>query len=161
MTAIYCKNIEEPSFMPRLQAFCREAALLCHITENEILSLTLTDNVEIRSLNRLYRDKDKATDVLSFCMDDKEEAWPETDDDESPKELGDIIISVEMVKENAQYFKVTEEEELKRLIIHGMLHLTGKDHATNNSDEPMLCEQEAILGKLKHIRLQEGREELF
>lgn len=58
---------------------------------------------------------------------------------------GDIIISLDTVKENSSYFKVAYEEELKRVLIHGILHLKGLDHETNNEDEDMLILQEKIV----------------
>jgi len=61
---------------------------------------------------------------------------------------GDIIISLDSVYENAKYFVVNKEEELKRVIIHGILHLKGYDHATNEKDEEMLIFQEEILKRI-------------
>jgi probable rRNA maturation factor len=58
---------------------------------------------------------------------------------------GDIVISLDALRENAGFFKVSEDEELRRLIIHGILHLAGNDHASNDPGEPMLVKQENIL----------------
>jgi rRNA maturation RNase YbeY len=65
---------------------------------------------------------------------------------------GDIVISLETLKTNAAYFHVDEDEELRRLIIHGILHLAGFDHPTNNPEEPMLVLQEKILSNGEKIQ---------
>ena len=62
--------------------------------------------------------------------------------------LGDILICPEVLKRNAASFNVPEEEELRRLLIHGVLHLSGENHSTNDPTEPMLVHQERILSKL-------------
>lgn len=109
-------------------------------------SLHFVTDDEIRELNRTYRDKDEPTDVLTFAFNDGDE-FPEID--EETKDLGDIFISLESMRRNAESFSVEPEEELKRLIIHGLLHLSGKDHETNDfSSEPMLIEQEELMKRL-------------
>jgi probable rRNA maturation factor len=107
------------------------------------LSLLFCNNACIRSLNSRYRKKEEATDVLSFVLG-------ETDGERFLP--GDIVISLEMVRENADYFKVSPDEELRRLLIHGILHLGGMDHATNDKEEPMLMLQEKLLYELSDIR---------
>jgi probable rRNA maturation factor len=69
----------------------------------------------IRKLNRQYRRKDKATDVLSFCFGDCDL-------------LGEVYISLQRVKVQARRYGVSYESELKRLLVHGLLHLVGYDH---------------------------------
>jgi probable rRNA maturation factor len=113
------------------------------------LSLLFCGNSYIKSLNAQYRGKDEATDVLSFPLG-------ETTQDENGKSRylsGDIVISLETLTENARYFAIDEDEELRRLLIHGILHLDGMDHETNNETELMLCLQEKILAKFagEHI----------
>jgi probable rRNA maturation factor len=113
------------------------------------LSLLFCGNSYIKSLNAQYRSRDEATDVLSFALG-------ETMQDENGKSRylsGDIVISLVTLKENARYFATEEDEELRRLLIHGILHLDGMDHQTNNETEPMLCLQEKILAKFagEHI----------
>lgn len=108
------------------------------------LSLLFCNNAYIRSLNARYRDKDEATDVLSFAL-------AETAEDAGGERRylpGDIVISLEALEENARYFRVSQDEELRRLLVHGILHLDGQDHGTNESGEPMLCLQESILAGL-------------
>ncbi|GHV87647.1 hypothetical protein AGMMS50267_00070 [Spirochaetia bacterium] len=112
--------------------------------ENWDLSILLCNDVYIRRLNAQYRDKDEATDVLSFNLGETV-----TGEGGERRYLpGDIVISLETLGENARYFGVREDEELRRLVIHGILHLDGMDHETNERGEPMLCLQETVLAAL-------------
>ncbi len=105
------------------------------------LSLVLCSDSFIRELNSMYRQKDEATDVLSFTQS--------LDNIGGRIYAGDIIISLDSVKRNAELFGVSVDEEFKRVIIHGILHLSGMDHTTNDTMEPMLIKQEQILHSLK------------
>ena len=82
----------------------------------------VSDN-KIRQLNRRYRGIDKATDVLSF---------PSGNDDDV--ELGDIVVSVEKASVQARQNGLTMEQEIAQLILHGLLHLCGYDHETDNGE---------------------------
>lgn len=105
------------------------------------LSISYVDDQSIQQLNRDYRQKDEPTDVLSFCQQEEgDEQFPSQED-----LLGDIIISVETLKKHSEYFTVEAREECTRLIIHGVLHLLGYDHTTNEASEPMLMRQEELL----------------
>jgi probable rRNA maturation factor len=91
------------------------------------------DNAEIQQLNRDFRKKDKPTDILSFPFYPDLAAGDRIildDDDES--ELGDIAISVERVITDAKDLNVTFEARLKRLLAHGIAHLLGHDHETDD-----------------------------
>ena len=99
-----------------LETVCR------HLTEREV-ELIVTDNSEIQKLNAVYRHIDKATDVLSFPLEDVPHM-----------PLGTIIISVEKVKEKAAELGHSEEDELTLLFIHGLLHLLGYDHETDDGE---------------------------
>ena len=79
------------------------------------INLVLITDQEIRRLNREFRGKDKPTDVLAFSMGED-------------GVLGDIAISTETAKKNAKRYGVSYRAELKRLVIHGVLHLLGYDH---------------------------------
>jgi probable rRNA maturation factor len=108
--------------------------------KNWELSVLFCGNKYIKTLNAQYRNKDEATDVLSFPLG---ETGP------SGQYLaGDIVVSLDALEENSRYFNVTKDEELRRLLVHGILHLAGGDHATNKGEEPMLREQEALLAAL-------------
>lgn len=91
-----------------------EALKMLSRTDCEV-SVLLTGNEGIRELNRRYRGVDNPTDVLSFPQDD-------------PVMLGDIVVSVEKVISQAIEYSVSTDEELKRLLVHGLLHLLGYDH---------------------------------
>ena len=104
------------------------------------LSVLFCTNRYIKTLNVQYRDKDEPTDVLSFPL------GAVTPDGRYL--AGDIVVSMDALEENAEYFKIPMEEELRRLLVHGILHLSGYDHTTNKAGEPMLKLQEKILTRL-------------
>jgi probable rRNA maturation factor len=109
------------------------------------VSIHFCNDETIKGLNKEYREKDEATDVLSF-----ESGEIYLDENGEERELaGDIIISLDTLKENAEYFTVPIDEELKRLIIHGLLHLDGLDHTTNEKEEPMLEIQESLMEEFR------------
>jgi probable rRNA maturation factor len=137
------RDIEEPAWLGRAETFALRA-LESLGKDNWVLSLLFCGDDFIQTLNRDYRGKDEATDVLSFCMGDTVE--------EEGKTLflaGDIVISLPALARNAGEFSVSQDEEMRRLIIHGILHLSGLDHADNDPAQPMLQEQERILASIK------------
>ncbi len=95
---------------------------------NRSVSLLICDNDFISKLNHTYRQKDYATDVLSFAFDDDEEFILEE------SSLGDIIISSEKALSQSKEFEVSYEEEFARLGIHGLLHLLGYDHELGDDE---------------------------
>lgn len=105
--------------------------------KNWELSVLFCNNSYIKTLNAQYRSKDEATDVLSFPLGEYSPAGYFL--------AGDIVISLDALKENSGFFKVSHDEELRRLLVHGLLHLSGEDHKTNNAGESMLKCQEEIL----------------
>jgi len=108
---------------------------------NAEISITLTDNERIREINKEWRGKDKPTDVLSFPQD-------ETIGYEY-RLLGDVIISLSYAKAQAEEIGLTLKEEVLRLMIHGILHLLGYDHETNEEDAKIMFElQDKIFDKL-------------
>jgi len=112
------------------------------------LSILLCGDETIKTLNEIYRGKDEATDVLSFPLGEGVH-FPSGGKRRSNRHIpGDIVISLDTLRENARRFQVDEDEELRRLLIHGILHLDGMDHKTNDEAEPMLQLQENILEKL-------------
>ncbi len=143
------QGIAAPAWLARLKRYARIAMGELGIDGQEI-SIVLCDDEFIRALNRSYRGKDSATDVLSF------EQRQGADGSGDPfagagrtrsrvKVAGDVVISLPMVRANAKRFGVDEDEELKRLLVHGILHLQGMDHKTNDESEPMIEIQERIL----------------
>ena len=114
------------------------------------LSVTFCNDPYIRDLNREFRGKDESTDVLSFVQDESDRpdlvGFPDLI-------LGDLVISLDTLAVNAAYFGVPVNEELKRISIHGLLHLQGWDHETNSSEEPMLIRQEEILSDFSGVKV--------
>lgn len=122
----------------------KAAATALALPERAVVTVTFVNNPAIRELNREYRQVDRATDVLSFPMDaDDQEltaAFPDL-----PVELGDLVVSIDKVKEQALFLGHGEERELGYLLVHGFLHLNGFDHGTPEEQEAMFTRQEAIL----------------
>lgn len=143
------ENIETPTWFDRTEPFVQKAMQKLNFDCEEV-SVLFCNNEYIRELNKCYRQIDSPTDVLSFENDSVYD-----EDGTQWKAVGDIAISVEMIAENASYFKTTENAELKRLLVHGILHLNGMDHGEEhieNGIEPkckMLVLQEKILKELE------------
>ncbi len=93
------------------------------------IELIITDNESIQELNQEYREKDKPTDVLSFPMD-----TPFTEQSIFGMPLGSIVISADLVEEKANELGHTIQDELSLLFIHGLLHLLGFDHETDDGE---------------------------
>ncbi len=98
------------------------------LTTKEI-ELIITDNESIQELNQEHREMNKPTDVLSFPMD-----APFTEQSIFGMPLGSIVISADLVKEKANEFGHTVQDELSLLFIHGLLHLLGFDHETDDGE---------------------------
>ena len=101
---------------------------------NAEISLTFTDNEKIRRINSQFRGIDKPTDVLSFPLNDYENT-PASLADEPSGCLGDIVISLERAKEQADEFGHSLDREIAFLTVHSMLHLLGYDHVDSEADE--------------------------
>ncbi len=113
------------------------------------VSVTYTDNEGIRVLNRQYRQADQPTDVLSFPLMDFSGESDEPVADEPVVSLGDIVISLERAREQAEEYGHSFEREVAFLTVHSMLHLLGYDHETNEADEQdMRARQSAIMETL-------------
>jgi probable rRNA maturation factor len=104
------------------------------------LTIVITGNAQLRSLNRAFREVDAPTDVLSFATD--EQPRPDT------IYLGDVVISYPKAREQAQAGKHPIETELQLLVVHGVLHLLGHDHYTEAEKNVMWKAQAAVLKKL-------------
>jgi probable rRNA maturation factor len=144
---INAQGIALPPWRGAVRSYIRK--VLKHLNRDGWdLSVLFCDNPCIRSLNARFRGLDEATDVLSFVLGETAE------EDGLPRFLpGDLVISLEALSENARYFRVSEDEELRRLLIHGILHLDGLDHDTNERTQPMLRLQEEILTELSGERI--------
>lgn len=115
-----------------------------NIESDAELSVTFVDKDEIQNINKVYRDKDKVTDVISFALEEDE---PDIDmnDLEIPRVLGDIIICTDVAQEQAESYGHSFERELGFLALHGFLHLLGYDHMTEDDEKEMFGRQDAIL----------------
>lgn len=110
------------------------------------LSLTICDDVKIQELNRDYREKDKVTDVLSFPVHDS--LRPKMIDEifiDKILNLGDVIICKSVAIKQAVEFKITYEQEIIHLFIHGVLHVCGYDHEISKIEEDIMFELEEKL----------------
>ena len=108
----------------------------------------------IRQINKQYRKIDKETDVLSFPMFEKEELENKIANKEFQTEdiLGDIIISIEQVKKQAEEYEHSFERELSYMVVHGFYHLMGYDHIKEEDKEEMRKKEDKILTELKITR---------
>ena len=109
-----------------------------------IISVSLVDNKFIHKINKEYRGIDRPTDVISFAFLDNEDRDALYKSKE-PVCLGDIYISVEKAKEQAEEYGHSISRELSFLFVHGLLHLLGYDHMTKEDEEIMFPLQEKIL----------------
>ena len=133
------ENIVEIEMQDSIKDYCKRVLKYLEITKWEI-SVVICDNQYIKDLNYRYRYKNEPTDVLSFNQD----LVPV----DGTIYAGDIVISLEAVKLNAITYSVPFNEELKRVVVHGILHLNGMDHQTNSEEEKMLQIQEDLLKKI-------------
>ncbi|MGE4132491.1 MAG: rRNA maturation RNase YbeY [Bdellovibrionales bacterium] len=101
------------------------------------LVVVLVERPEIRRLNRLYRGKDKATDILSFQGSDEDS-------------VGELVICPAVLREQAKRTGLTPRAEMGYMIIHGVLHLLGYDHERPTQERRMFALQDAIFAKVNH-----------
>jgi probable rRNA maturation factor len=120
---IYYRNDVRGSGVDGRALVATARRLLDEVGERQAaLSLSLVNDDAIRSLNAKYRGKDSATDVLSFPLDD-EPAAPAPE-----RLLGDVVISIDTARRQAEAYDAPLQREIYRLLIHGLLHLKGHDH---------------------------------
>lgn len=125
-----------------------ETAVISTLTQQEIeppaeLSVLLTDDSQIQQLNRDYRGVDSPTDVLSFPAGDDMPPIPDL-----PRYLGDIAVSVPFAERQAAASGHALLAELQLLLVHGVLHLLGHDHAEAEEKETMWAAQTAVMTQL-------------
>ncbi|MBR3882301.1 MAG: rRNA maturation RNase YbeY [Clostridia bacterium] len=118
---------------------------------NLYISVTLTNPEYIRKLNKEYRQIDKETDVLSFPMFEKDEI-KSLENLEFEETLGDIVISVQRVEEQAKEYGHSFERELAYMVVHGFYHLMGEDHMNDEEKKIMRAKEENVLNKLNIVR---------
>ena len=140
----------------RLRILIKRAikATLAHenFTRDAEISLTCVDNEGSRELNRTYREKDTATDVLSFPLYDFYAGEEPLGD--GCVELGDIVLSLERAKEQAAELGHSYDREAAFLCVHSVLHLLGYDHERTEADEEIMCARQREI--MKKLKLTEG-----
>lgn len=109
------------------------------------VSILLTNNKKITEINNEFRDKDMPTDVISFAFNETENVAPFD-------VLGDIIISLEKVEEQAKEYNHDYQRELYFLVTHGILHLLGYDHIEEDDKKIMRKKEEDVLSSLEIFR---------
>ncbi|MBR0423867.1 MAG: rRNA maturation RNase YbeY [Clostridia bacterium] len=135
------KEVKIPTGIRMLIRRCCNAVLkLEKFKGSAEISVTIVDNAYIQGLNKQYRDKDLPTDVLSFPMgkDGVYEVDPET----NAKLLGDIVISMEKVREQSKIYGHSLRREVAYLTAHCMLHLLGYDHEQGGIEKMHMRERE-------------------
>lgn len=126
---------------------CAKAALKEEEIEDDAeVSVMFVDNVRIRELNKLHRNIDRETDVLSFPLGD--ENGFEVNCDNDAILLGDIVISLEKAAAQAEEYGHSLRREVAFLITHSLFHLLGYDHETPEEEKEMFQKQEKVLEKL-------------
>lgn len=143
------KNVPEEK-IKLIEDILNFAGSYLKLPENTEMSVTLMDNEHIHGINKKYRGVDKPTDVISFAIeeDDPDEVpiiLPEDEEFDIPKNIGDIMVSMDKVKEQAEYLGHSEDRELGFLVVHGFLHLNGYDHMKEEDEKEMFGLQREIL----------------
>jgi probable rRNA maturation factor len=112
-----------------------------------IVSVSIVDNRYIHKINKKYRHIDRPTDVISFAFLDSENNYDKVLFLPGPVVLGDIYISLEKAKEQAEEYGHSLHRELSFLFVHGLLHLLGYDHMNEEDEKEMFQLQEEILSE--------------
>ncbi|MGG4253854.1 rRNA maturation RNase YbeY [Bacillus licheniformis] len=117
------------------------------VADGAEVSVTIVNNEEIQKINKEYRGKDYPTDVISFALEEGGEGEVEIIGADMPPVLGDIIISVDKAREQAEEYGHSLMRELGFLTVHGFLHLLGYDHMTEEEEKEMFTKQKEILNR--------------
>ncbi len=166
VTEVIFKDIEENE---EYQMLAKKVMQKCFEVEkinptSLYVCVTLTTPENIREANKQYRNIDKETDVLSFPMFAKEELdkiigkdllenWKKELDSQTVQEvLGDIVISIERVNEQAKEYGHSFERELAYMLVHGFYHLMGYDHMIEEEKKVMREKEENVLSQLDITR---------
>jgi len=143
------ENKEYENLINKVLETCFETEKI--LNQKLYISLTLTTPEQIQKINKEYRDIDNPTDVLSFPMFEKEEL-SEVLENDIEEVLGDIIISIERIYEQAKEYGHSFERELAYMVVHGFYHLMGEDHMEEEEKKQMRIKEENILNKLNICR---------
>lgn len=146
---VFVSNLQEKEHVDAgleelLGSVAEEALRQAGLPGDPEVSLVLVDDAYIADLNRQYRGVDGSTDVLSFAMREGEPMPGEEEDDI----LGDVVISLETARRQAAEFGHGFTREVAYLAVHGVLHLLGYDHGTEQDKEIMRRQEEAVLARV-------------
>lgn len=134
----------ENNYEQDFTAIIEQALKTLGIEDDVEVSCVLVDDERIHEINREYRHIDRSTDVISFAMEDNDQFYVEG----MPRTLGDIFISVDHAKKQAEEYGHSLRMEMCFLFTHGILHLLGYDHMTDEQEKEMFGLQDQILGAL-------------
>ena len=134
----------ENNYAQDFTAIIEQALKTLGIEDDVEVSCVLVDDERIHEINREYRHIDCSTDVISFAMEDNDQFYVEG----MPRTLGDIFISVDHAKKQAEEYGHSLRREMCFLFTHGILHLLGYDHMTDEQEKEMFGLQDEILGAL-------------
>lgn len=139
-------NYSSEEFLEIINKSIEKTLEVMDLHSNYEVSVTLVDGKTIRELNREYRGVDKVTDVLSFPLD----FGSELDMPITP--LGDVVINLEKIKEQAEEFVHSEMRELSYLTVHSLLHLLGFDHIADEDRKDMREKEKEIMKALDILK---------
>ena len=148
MELLIINHTQEEQWMKYEQDFIRvtkQCEKTLDITKDYSVSLIFTDAKEIHEINRSYRNIDRPTDVISFAMMDSENDYEMP---EGENELGDIFISIDAVREQAESYGHSVRREVCFLFTHGLLHLLGYDHMNEEDEKVMFQIQDVIIDEI-------------
>lgn len=138
-----------PAHLKLVEEIVTFASTFLDLPEKSEMSITFVSDTRIQEINREFRHKDQATDVISFALNDEiNDDFPinlESLGVDFPHNLGDIIISVDKTAEQAERYGHSFERELGFLALHGFLHLNGYDHMNAEDEKEMFGLQKEIL----------------
>lgn len=136
----------EPAWLERLEEILPLYAEQEGLPDALVIGLTFCDDDAIRAINAEYRGIDRATDVLSFPLYERDDEIELFDDELSP--FGDIVLSVPHAIAQAEEYGHSVEREVCYLVVHGLMHLAGYDHIKPEEKSEMRAEEEALLNKV-------------
>ena len=138
----------ENNYEQDFTAIIEQALKTLGIEDDVEVSCVLVDDERIHEINREYRHIDRSTDVISFAMEDNDQFYVEG----MPRTLGDIFISVDHAKKQAEEYGHSLRREMCFLFTHGILHLLGYDHIEEDDKSVMRAKEEEILEKFGYRR---------
>lgn len=142
-------NSLAPDKIQEVEDLLQFAADYLKLPEETEMSVTFMDNDAIQVINRDYRGKDRPTDVISFALEEEGDGEIPVifadGENPLPRELGDLMISLDKTKEQAKEYGHSFERELGFLALHGFLHINGYDHMTREDEKEMFGLQKEIL----------------